>query len=207
VVTESQKNSERREARCFLIEIIEIVVWFGRITLLATMSYRDLRQQIVLDHDIAWFAFFNTLPLLLSTTYPSISSLSLPNLAFANDTIAAEQTAEVFSSLPLWLAQLFYLALSSGGALFLLFTSLVMKRLSSREMIGAGDILFALTAGLGSDYTKSFRMVFLAFVLAMPASIIIKLARRERATIAFIPFLALSFLLVNMFPEASIWPV
>ena len=129
----------------------------------------------------------------------------LPNLAFANDTIAAEQTAKYSLPFRCGSPNILSRPFVGRGALS---SSLLHSvwRLSSREMIGAGDILFALTAGLGSDYTKSFRMVF-RFRAGHAASIIIKLARRERATIAFIPFLALSFLLVNMFPEASIWPV
>ena len=190
--------------------IIDYVVWFGRLTVLAIMSYRDLRRRVVLDRDIALFAFFNMLPLLLSTRYPS--DLSLPSAIVSHvmkpdgrSTTAVNQAAPILSSLPLWLAQLLFLALSTGGALFLLLTSLVLRRLSSREMIGAGDILFALAAGLGSDYTMSLRMVLLAFVLAMPAAVIIKCASRGRKNIAFIPFLALSFLLVNVFPDACIW--
>ncbi|NMB28836.1 MAG: hypothetical protein GX991_02100 [Clostridiaceae bacterium] len=178
---------------------------FGcRVVVLAIMSTRDMRKQIVLDRDLAWFAFLNTLPLLLSPTYPNNSSL--PPVIVSQvmnidemSAITANQAVSALAPLPLWLAQLLFLALSTGGALFLLFTSFVLKCASLKEMIGKGDVLFTLAAGLGSDYTMSFRMVMLAFVLAMPAALIIKCARRERENIAFIPFLSLAFLCLTLF--------
>ena len=183
--------------------MIDNILSCGRVAILAIMSFRDIREQIVLDRDIAWFAFFNALPLLVSKTYPS--NLSLPPIIVSfvlntdgRNVEAAEQAVPILSSLPLWLAQLIFLALSTGGALFLLLTSRALRCISSKEMIGEGDILFTLAAGLGSDYTLSFYMVMIAFVLALPAAVIKKCARRGQENIAFIPFLALAFLCLKL---------
>ncbi len=187
--------------------MVDCLLRGGRVTVLAIMSLRDIREQVVLDRDVAWFAFFNALPVLRSETYPD--NLSLPpviaSLLMKSEgkyAMAVNQEVPTFSLLPLWLAQLLFLALSMGGALFLLLTSITLKRLSSKEMIGKGDVLFSFAAGLGSDYTMSFRMVMLAFILAMPVAVIIKGIKREQTNIAFIPFLALAFLLIKKYPNA-----
>lgn len=185
------------------MNIVSFVLSGARFAVLTIMSVRDIRERIVLDRDLAWFAFFNTLPLLLSRTYPDnlslppfIVSLMIKNSGKSSSTF--DRSVPVLSPLPLWLAQLIFLVLSTGGALFLFLTSLALKRISSKEMIGDGDILFSLAAGLGSDYTVSLRMVLLAFVLAMPVAVIIKCARRTQRNIAFIPFLALAFLCLEV---------
>lgn len=176
----------------------------GRFIVLAIMSYRDIRFRIVLDSDIAWLAFFNTLPLLLSRVYPNNVSLP-PALVFyvmstrAQNNAIVDPTVPIMSPLPLWIAHLLFLALSTGGALLLLFASFLLRHLTSREVIGTGDILFTFAAGLGSDYKMSFHMVILAFVLAMPAAVIIKCAKRDHETIAFIPFLTLAYLCLWLF--------
>ena len=184
--------------------MVDHLLFCGRIAILTIMSFRDIREQVVLDRDLIWFAFFNTLPLLLSRMYPDNLSLP-PVIAYhlkkpdGSSITTAEQAVSVLSPLPLWLAQLLFLAFSTGGALFILLTSLALKRITSKEMIGKGDVLFSLAAGLGSDYTMSFRMVMIAFVLAMPAAVIMKCAKREQENIAFIPFLALAFLCITLF--------
>jgi prepilin signal peptidase PulO-like enzyme (type II secretory pathway) len=184
--------------------MVDHLLFCGRIAILTIMSFRDIREQVVFDRDLMWFAFFNTLPLLLSRMYPDNLSLP-PVIAYhlkkpdGSSITTAEQAVSALSSLPLWLAQLLFLAFSTGGALFLLLTSLVLKRITSKEMIGKGDVLFSLAAGLGSDYTMSFRMVMIAFVLAMPVAAIIKSARCRQENIAFIPFLALAFLCLIIF--------
>ncbi len=189
---------------CEYTEIAAVTAHVGRFAVMARMSYLDVRFRTVLDRDLAWLAFFNTLPLLF---YPAAMDALPPIYQIPGCGIPAWLSPLTVSA-PLWLLQIISLAASARGALFLFLTSLILKCFSSKEYIGAGDILFVLAAGFGSSGRASLRMVLLAFVLAFPASLIMKAARSVRCAdggIAFIPFLSLASFLVRAFPEASVW--
>ncbi len=188
--------------------MIQTITVLGQLAILSMMSYRDIRQRVVLDRELMLFAFFNTIPLLLSTITPANHHGALASVSSALQSLDFNACVSLNADHPIWFSQLIFLLSSTGGAIFLLVVSLGLKIISSREMIGSGDILFTLAAGLGTGTWTSLRVVFLAFLLALPATIVIKLAhtaRDARKEIAFIPFLSLAFILVRAFPNVSFW--
>lgn len=154
----------------------------GALVFACRLSWSDIRTRQVLDRDLACFALFTALPRVLSFEGP----------------------AWVPGSLPLWLGQLLDLASSCSGGLLLFALAVTGRLLPGRELIGAGDILFALAAGFLLTAGASLASVCLAFFLALPFSLFLLLTGKKKP-LPFIPFLALASFLLYFLPLPGIW--
>ncbi|NLA81982.1 MAG: hypothetical protein GX849_04025 [Clostridiaceae bacterium] len=149
--------------------------FFASLILSCLMSWRDIRSREVIDRELALLAAINVLPRSLAGPHPP---------AF-------------WPSSPLWLGQVFDLALGSAGALLLLLLALTCRLFSRKQSLGKGDVLFSLAMGFSLSWKASLVMVCLAFLLALPLALFIALFRPRGSHLPFIPFLALAASLVR----------
>ena len=150
----------------------------GALAAACRLAWRDIQSRQVLDRELAWFAFFTALPRVLTYDGPAWAS----------------------PSLPLWAGQLLDLARGCGGGLLLLALAVPGRLIPGRELIGGGDVLFALAAGFLLPGGASLAMVCLAFFLALPVSFFFLFVGRAEKPLPFIPFLALASLLLYCLP-------
>ena len=141
------------------------------------MSWRDVNTRQVLDRDLACFAFLAALPRAMEL-----------DLLTSGDRI------------PLWAVQIAVLGRTAGGALLLLAVALPARLVTGRELLGAGDVLFALAAGFMLPGGASVPMVCLAFLLALPFSLVQALGQKRPGHLPFIPFLAASAFMIRWLP-------
>lgn len=151
---------------------------WGSLALACLMSWRDIRSREVLDRELALLSALTLLPRALSETASS-SPPSFP---------------------PLWFRQLRDLVLGSTGALILLVLYLVIRLFKGRDLLGLGDVLFTLAMGFSLPGGPSLSMVCLAFLLALPFALFLKLLPRKQTDLPFIPFLTLAAFIVHWLP-------
>ena len=145
------------------------------------MSWRDISTRQVLDRELACFTLLTALPRALNP------HTSVPG-----------------TSLPLWAVQVTELLRTTGGALLLLSVALPARLAAGRDLLGAGDILFALAAGFMLPAGASLHMVCLAFLLALPFSLARALGQKKAVDLPFIPFLTVSAFVIRWLSPP--WP-
>ena len=143
------------------------------------MSWRDVRTRQVLDRELACFAFLTALP-----------------RAMERDLLASG------AQVPLWAVQTMAFGRSAGGALLLLAVALTARLVTARELLGTGEVLLALAAGFMLPAGTSVPMVSLAFLLALPFSLVQALGRKRPGHLPFIPFLAASAFIIRYLPTS-----
>lgn len=156
---------------------LSFVCTLGAFIIALLMSWRDVRTRQVLDRELACFAFLTALP-----------------LAMKLDVLASDTRT------PLWAVQVVALGRTAGGALLLLAVALPARLVTGRELLGGGDVLFALAAGFMLPVGASVPMVCLAFLLALPFSLVQALRRKRPGHLPFIPFLAASAFMIRWLP-------